>query len=104
MGAPVSLKPATKASFGAKETLKIYIFRLLSKAKTEQCDQKKLNLSDKFGMLISGWGTYFLEVSAHALLKVATETSFTGKKSENLAFSGYFFRSKNGGAWHLFSS
>ena len=104
MGAPVSLKPATKASFGGKETLKIYIFRLLSKAKTEQCDQKKLNLSDKFGMLISGWGTYFLEVSAHALLKVATETSFTGKKSENLAFSGYFFRSKNGGVWLLFFS
>ena len=94
MGAPVSLKPATKASFGGKETLKIYIFRLLSKAKTEQCDQKKLNLSDKFGMLISGWGTYFLEVSAHALLKVATETSFTGKKSENLAFSGYFQKQK----------
>ena len=48
-------------------------------------------------MLISGLDTYFLEVSAYALLKVATETSFNGKKSENLAFLGYFFRSKNGG-------
>ena len=34
-------------------------------------------------MLISGLDTYFLEVSAHALLKVATETSFSGKKSQN---------------------
>ena len=41
---------------------------------------KKNSLSDKFGMLISGLDTYFLEVSAHALLKVATETSFSGKK------------------------
>ena len=48
-------------------------------------------------MLISGLGTYFLEVSAHTLLKVATVTSFSGKKSENLAFLGYFFGSKNGG-------
>ena len=46
MGAPVSLKPATKASFGGKKTLKIYIFSFLqvlgyfSKTKTEQCDQK----------------------------------------------------------------
>ena len=48
-------------------------------------------------MVISGLDTCFLEVNAHAILKVATETSFSGKKSENLAFSGYFFRSKNGG-------
>ena len=48
-------------------------------------------------MLISGLDIYFLEVNVDALLKVATETSFSGKKSENLAFSGYFFRSKNGG-------
>ena len=44
---------------------------------------KKKSLSDKFGMLISGLDTCFLEVSAHALLKVATETSFSGKKSQN---------------------
>ena len=48
-------------------------------------------------MVISGLDTCFLEVSAQAILKVATETSFSEKKSENLAFSGYFFRSKNGG-------
>ena len=43
-------------------------------------------------MLISGLDTYFLEDNAPALLKVAFETSFSGKKSENLAFLGYFFR------------
>ena len=97
-----SLKPATKASFGGKNTLKIYIFMLLFQSKTEQCDQKKLSWSNKSGMLISGLDTYFLEVSAHTLLKVATETSFSGKKSGNLAFLGYFFRGKYGGVWLLF--
>ena len=53
-------------------------------------------------MVISGLDTCFLEVSAHAILTVATETSFSEKKSENLAFSGYFFRSKNGGVSLLF--
>ena len=41
-------------------------------------------------MLISGLDTYFLEVSAHALLKAAAKSSFRGKKLENLAFLGYF--------------
>ena len=53
-------------------------------------------------MLISVLDTYFLEVSTHALLKVATETFFSGKKSENLVFLGYFFRSKNGRVLLLF--
>ena len=48
-------------------------------------------------MLISELDTDYLEVSARALLKVASETYFKGKKAENLAFLGYFFRSKNGG-------
>ena len=96
MGAPVSLKPATKASFGGKKTLKVYIFRLLLQSKNGALRPKKISLSDRFGMLISVLDTYFLELSAHALLKIATETLFSGKKSENLAFLGYFFRSKNG--------
>ena len=37
-----------------------------------------------------GLDTYFLEVSVHALLKVATKRSFRGKKSKNLAFLVYF--------------
>ena len=55
-------------------------------------------------MLLSGLDTYFLEISAHALLKVATKRSFRGKKSKNLALLDYFFGifklffwSKNGG-------
>ena len=39
---------------------------------------------------MSGLDTYFLEVSAHSLLKVATKSFFRGKKLENLAFLGYF--------------
>ena len=41
-------------------------------------------------MLMSGSDTYFLEVSAHALVNIATKGSFRGKKFENLAFLGYF--------------
>ena len=53
-------------------------------------------------MLISELDTDYLEVSARALLKVASETYFKVKKAENLAFLGYFFRSKNGGIWLIF--
>ena len=42
-------------------------------------------------MLMSGLDTYFLEVSAHALLKIATKGSFRGEKSENLAFFRLFY-------------
>ena len=56
----------------------------------KEYDQKKLSLSDKFGMLLLGLKTYFLEVSTHALLKVANKRSFKGKKSKTLAFLGYF--------------
>ena len=44
--------------------------------------KKKLSLSDKFGMLMSCLDTYFLEVSAQVLLKIATKGSFRGKKSK----------------------
>ena len=45
-------------------------------------------------MILCGLDTYFLEVSGYALLKVATKTSFIGKKSENLTFLGYFLKWK----------
>ena len=35
-----------------------------------------------------------LRLSAHALLKAATKSSFTGKKSKNLAFLGHFSDAK----------
>ena len=71
--------------------------------------KKKLSLSDKFGMLISGLDTYFLEVSAHSLPKVATKISFRGKKYENLVFLGCFWETKTEesnqkdlSVWHRF--
>ena len=45
-------------------------------------------------MLISGLDTYFLDVSAHALVNIATKGYFRGKKFENLAFLGYFSEAK----------
>ena len=39
---------------------------------------------------MSGLDAYFLEVSAHALLEIATKGSFRGGKSKNLAFLGCF--------------
>ena len=56
--------------------------------------QNNLSLSDKFGMVMSGSHTYFLEKIAQALLKVATKGSFRGKKSKNFAFLGYFLEVK----------
>ena len=41
--------------------------------------------------------TYFLEVIAHALLQVATKSSFRGKKCRNLAFLDHFSEDKNRG-------
>ena len=41
MGAPVSLKPATKASFVDKKTLKIYVFRLLFQSTNGAVQPKK---------------------------------------------------------------
>ena len=46
----------------------------------EEWDQKKLSLSDKLGMFLLGLDKYFMEVSAQALLKVATKGSFRGKE------------------------
>ena len=43
---------------------------------------------------MSGLDTYFVEMSAYYLLKVATKTSFRVRKSENLAFSGCFSEAK----------
>ena len=48
-------------------------------------------------MAMSSLDRNFLEVSAHALLKVATKSSFKGKKYRNLVFLGYFSEGKNGG-------
>ena len=90
VGARFSLKVTTKLLL--RENPKSLILGYFSKVKKEYCDQKKKKkgLSDNFGMLMSGFDAYFLEVSAHALLKIATKGSFGGEKSENLAFLDYF--------------
>ena len=92
VGARFSLKVTTKPLL--RENPKSLILGYFSKVEKEYCDQKKKKkkkgLSDNFGMLMSGFDAYFLEVSAHALLKIATKGSFGGEKSENLAFLDYF--------------
>ena len=42
----------------------------------ELCDQKSSGFTSKFGMLMLFLEKYFLEVSAHVSLKVATKGSF----------------------------
>ena len=46
----------------------------------EKCDRTKINLSEKFEILMSCLDKNFLEIKAHALLKVATKGSFRIKK------------------------
>ena len=87
---PFHSKQPPQLRWGVKKFWKSTFLGCFSKAKTEECHQKKLSLSGKFGMLMSGLDTYFLEVNADALLKVTTKTSFRCKKSENSAFLGYF--------------
>ena len=89
MDARVSLKLATKASFEGKKNCDTFLKQKRRSA------TKKYKFIDQFGMLMSGLDIYFLKVRAHALLKVATKGSFRGKKSENLAFLGYFSEEKS---------
>ena len=55
-----------------------------SKARTEECDQKNWNLSDKFGMIMHGWDIYSLEINAHLFLKVASNDSFRDKETRKM--------------------
>ena len=47
----------------------------------EVCDQKNRSFSDKSGMVIVGSETYFLELSAHVSLKVASKDYFGDKET-----------------------
>ena len=49
-----------------------------------ECDREILSFSGKFGMFMSGWDIYFLEVSAHFSMKVAIESCFRGEKLQKL--------------------
>ena len=77
----VLFKLATKDCFRGKKKLNLAFLRLFFKVKTVECDQKVLSFSDESQMLIPFSAIYFLEVSARVSLKVATKSSFTGKKS-----------------------
>ena len=52
-----------------------------SKAKTVECDKKVRNNFDQCGTTIPCSATYFLEVGARVLLKVATKGSNTSNKT-----------------------
>ena len=82
-----------------KKNLKIYIFRLFLKEKTEKSDQKVGNVFDQFGIAIPCSATYFLKVSARLSLKVATKGSISGKKNLKIYIFRKSFYSKNGGVW-----
>ena len=63
-----------------KKFWKIRLEGYISKAKTEDCDQKNRSVCNQFDMLISCSATYFLKVGMRFSLKVATKASLTGKK------------------------
>ena len=88
------LKVATEGSFGGKKLGKYRVLGYSFKAKTKECKRKNSSVSDKFGMLIHGSDTYFLEVSAHVSLNVATKASFRGEKLRKFRFLAYFSKAK----------
>ena len=73
------------------QNLKIYSFwSYFSKAKTKDCDQKKLSVFDKLAIFIFCSATIFLEVSALISLKVATYGFLAIKKTWNFSIFEVF--------------
>ena len=65
MGAPFSVRLATKASFeGKKKSENLNFYATFLRQIWRSTTKKKLSLSDKFGILLLGLDTYFLEVRA----------------------------------------
>ena len=60
---------------------------LYSKFKTEDCDQSNLCFSEDFRTLITCSTTYFLGMSAHVSLKIATNGYARGIKPQKISFS-----------------
>lgn len=67
---------------------------LFFKAKTEKCNRTNLSVSNKFEMVIPRSATYYLELRAHASLKVANKSSFRGKKLWKFSIFKLLFKSK----------
>ena len=78
VGAPVSLKRATKGS----------------KVNTEECDQKVWNLIDQVGITVPCSARNFLEVDARVSLKVTTKGLLRIKKLWKFTFSAGFSKAK----------
>ena len=97
--ARVSLKVATKGSFRGKKLWRFRFLGSVSKAKTEECDQKVLFFFDKLSMLMFCFNTYFLEFSAHVSLKVTTKDHFRRKKVQKFSIVIAFLSSKHVGVW-----
>ena len=91
VSAHILLKVATTNSFRDKKSMKIYLGHL-SKAKTKECDQTDQSFCDKIGMLLALPDAFFLEVSAHVALKVATKDYFRHKQT--MSFLGCFSKEK----------
>ena len=76
---------------------KIWKLRYLStfsEAKTEEWDQKVSNFSGQYGITFPCSATYFLQVGAGVVLKVATKGSVRGKKLWKFRHLGPFSKGK----------
>ena len=63
----------------------------MSKTKREEWDQKDQSFCDEIGMLVALSDMYFLEVSAHVALKVATKDYFRDKQTMKIELFRLFF-------------
>ena len=74
-----------KGLLEVKRLCKFRFFGSFSIAKTEECDLKVWNVFDQFGITIPCSATYFLEVGARVLLKVAAKELFFSRKKRRSA-------------------
>ena len=97
VGSTISLQVATKACFWGKKNFEKQGFYATFLKQKRSSATKKTSLSNKFRMLTSDLDTYFLEVSAHSLVKIATKGFFRGKKISKFSIFRLFFWSENRG-------
>ena len=78
--AQVSLKVATKGSFGGEKILKLSNFKVIFLKQKRRSVTKKWGVFVKFGIIIPYSSIYFLEVSADISFKVVTKFLLEVKK------------------------
>ena len=81
MGAPVSLKAATKSSLQGKKSSESLGFQVTFLKQRRRSAIKKWSDYKKFGVNTSSSVTFFLKAGARVSLKVATKASFGGKEN-----------------------